>query len=120
MASHWNEPFPTVAEAVQEALEDFNRKREEMQMSGDGDGMGADSMTAGIAAAMNALPEMTEKKRSIDMHTNVATTLLNKIKARELDHYYEIEDQFTSQSVGTSVSQLDQLLQGQRGLRWTR
>lgn len=44
------------------------------------------------------------------MHTNIATALLNEVKDRELANYYEIEDQFGSQSLGTSVSEMKQLL----------
>lgn len=84
---------------------------------------GAQALAPGLAAAINALPEMTEKKRSIDMHTNIAHALVAEVKARELDRlgalfacramrerYYELEDQLASQSLGTSVSQLEQLL----------
>ena len=39
-----------------------------------------EDLTAGLASAINALPEMTEKKRSVDMHTNLATALVNEIK----------------------------------------
>ncbi|CAK0809762.1 unnamed protein product, partial [Prorocentrum cordatum] len=63
-------------------------------------------------------PELTEKKRSIDMHTNIATALLQEIKERDLANYYEMEDRFASQSTSTSVSQLEQLFpDSQRGSR---
>lgn len=32
--------------------------------------------------AVSSLPELTERKRIIDKHTNIATALLNQIKAR--------------------------------------
>merc|ERR1719161_2987507 len=82
--------------------------------AGDDDGDSL-SLSPGLAAAINALPEMTEKKRCIDMHTNIATAMLNEIKARELDRYYEIEDQFASQSLGTSVSELKKILTEAKG-----
>merc|ERR1712226_444434 len=53
---------------------------------------------------------MTEKKRSIDMHTNIATSLLNEVKARELAMYYEMEDNFSSQSLSASVTQMNEVL----------
>merc|ERR1711964_583384 len=71
------------------------------------------SLAPGLAAAINALPEMTEKKRSIDMHTNIANALLNEVRARELDNYYEMEDQFSSQSLSKSCSQLQEILADQ-------
>mmetsp|Transcript_128581 Transcript_128581/g.274239 ORF Transcript_128581/g.274239 Transcript_128581/m.274239 type:complete len:653 (-) Transcript_128581:42-2000(-) len=113
--THAGEPFPAVAEAVHEAIEEFNRKRADMSKSGESDDP-SQTLAPDLAAAINALPEMTEKKRSIDMHTNIATALMNEVKARELHHYYEMEDQFSSQSVSKSVSELEELLNDrQRG-----
>merc|ERR1719464_801969 len=104
-----------MAEAVHVAIEEFKRKKADMSKN-DGEDAAADGLNPNLAAAINALPEMTEKKRCIDMHTNIATALLNEVKARELANYYEMEDQFASQSVGTSVSQLEQVLSDkQRG-----
>jgi len=112
---HAGEPFPNVASAVHEEIESFNKKRADMSKSGEGADPN-DLMNPGLAAAINALPEMTEKKRSIDMHTNIATALLNEVKARELDRYYEMEDQFSSQSLSTSITQLTELInEKQRG-----
>merc|ERR1712072_161779 len=74
------------------------------------------SLISGLGAAMSALPEMTEKKRSIDMHTNIAMALMSEIKARELDKYYEMEDQFASQSVATSIKAMEELMsESQKG-----
>lgn len=108
-AAHSGEPFPAVASAVHEAIEEFEKKRAEMSKSGASEDP-SQVMAPGLAAAINALPEMTEKKRIIDMHTNIATALLNEVRARQLDRYFEMEDQFSSQSLSTSVSQLEQLL----------
>lgn len=114
-SAHAAEPFPVVAEQVHEAIEEFNKRRANMSTNDSGDA-GADGLNPNLAAAINALPEMTEKKRSIDMHTNIATALLQEIKARDLANYYEMEDRFVSQSTSTSVSQLEQLFpDGERG-----
>eukprot|EP00747_Dinoflagellata_sp_TGD_P126979 gnl/TRDRNA2_/TRDRNA2_174346_c0_seq1.p1 gnl/TRDRNA2_/TRDRNA2_174346_c0~~gnl/TRDRNA2_/TRDRNA2_174346_c0_seq1.p1 ORF type:complete len:380 (+),score=81.55 gnl/TRDRNA2_/TRDRNA2_174346_c0_seq1:139-1278(+) len=59
---HAGEPFPAVAEAVHEAIGEFNAKREEMSKSGDGEDPNQPALAPGLAAAINALPEMTEKK----------------------------------------------------------
>mmetsp|Transcript_43192 Transcript_43192/g.78567 ORF Transcript_43192/g.78567 Transcript_43192/m.78567 type:complete len:621 (-) Transcript_43192:92-1954(-) len=107
--AHAGEPFPEVAEAVHQAIEEFSKKKAEMSRSGEGDDPTA-ALAPGLATAINALPEMTEKKRSIDMHTNIATALLNEIKARGLDRYYEMEAQFASQSSSTSIQQLEKLI----------
>jgi hypothetical protein len=107
--------FPDVANAVHEAIEDYKKKSASMSAN-PGEDDPTQALAPGLAAAINALPEMTEKKRSIDMHTNIATALLAEIKARELDRYYELEDQFTSQSVSTSIKAMEELLaDSQRG-----
>jgi len=108
-AAHAGEPFPAVASAVHESIEEFEKKRADMSKSSQSDDPSM-SLSPDLMGAINALPEMTEKKRIIDMHTNIATALLGEVKARELDRYYELEDQLSSQSMGTSVSQMEQLL----------
>jgi hypothetical protein len=109
---HAGEPFPVVANAVHEATENFKKQKETMGSDGSG---GDGGLAAGLAATINALPEMSEKKRIIDMHTNIATALLNEVRARELDTYFEMEDLFSSQSLGKSCSQLQALLGRQDG-----
>ena len=47
----------------------------------------------------SSLPELLEKKRLIDMHTNIATALLGHIKERKLDIYFETEEKLMSRSM---------------------
>jgi len=110
-AAHAGDPFPNVADAVSTAIDEYNKRREEMATSKESDDP-TQSMTKDLAAAFNSIPEMTEKKRSIDMHTNIATALMSEVNARELHHYYEMEDQFSSQSVSAAVSTLEKILTG--------
>jgi len=103
------EPWPAAAGAVHEALEAFNAEREKLNANS-GDDDPSQSLISGLGAALNALPEMTERKRSIDMHTNIATALVSEVRARGLDRYYELEDQFSSQSLGSSIAALTELM----------
>lgn len=105
--SHKGSPFPTVAEAIQEELEHYRSSEEEVKklktsMGIDGENDIALSMvsdnTAKITSAVNSLPQLLEKKRLIDMHTSLATSLLNAIKSRKLDTFFELEEKIMSKS----------------------
>jgi len=53
-AQHAGEPFPNVAAAVHEAIEDFKKRKADMTQS---DNDPAADLTAGLATAFNAIPE---------------------------------------------------------------
>jgi hypothetical protein len=46
----------------------------------------------------SSLPELLEKKKRIDMHTNIATALLDEIKERKLDTFFEAEEKMITKS----------------------
>ncbi|XP_032592155.1 protein sly1 homolog [Drosophila grimshawi] len=103
--THKGSPFPTVAEAIQEELESYRSSEEEIKrlkttMGIEGESDIAFSLvndtTAMLTSAVNSLPQLMEKKRLIDMHTKIATAILNYIKARRLDSYFEIEEKIMS------------------------
>ncbi|GJQ86624.1 Slh [Trypoxylus dichotomus] len=103
--THKGSPFPTVAEAIQEELEQYRSSEEEVKklkssMGIDNETDTALSMvtdnTAKITSAVNSLPQLIEKKRLIDMHTTVATEILNCIKSRKLDTFFEFEEKIMS------------------------
>jgi Sec1 family len=50
------------------------------------------SQTAGLMAAVSSLPQLRERKRIIDKHTNMLTAILDQIKERGLDHFYHLEE----------------------------
>jgi hypothetical protein len=45
-----------------------------------------------LGSFVHTIPALREKKRIIDVHTNIATALLNNIKERELDTYFSLEE----------------------------
>ncbi|XP_002732351.1 sec1 family domain-containing protein 1-like [Saccoglossus kowalevskii] len=107
----WNQqkgsPFPTVAEAVQSELEGYRASEDEVKrlksaMGLEGEDDSAISMisdnTAKITSAVSSLPELLERKRVIDMHTNIASAVLDHIKARKLDIYFEMEEKLMGKS----------------------
>jgi hypothetical protein len=106
--SHKGSPFPTVAEAIQEELEQYRSSEDEIKklkstMGIDGESDVAFSMvndtTTRLTNAVNSLPQLMEKKRLIDMHTKVATNILNYIKARRLDSFFEYEEKIMAKTV---------------------
>lgn len=102
-SSYKGSPFPQVAEAVQEELERYKGEEEEVRrlkvvqdISSQEDGV--TNTHAKLTSAVSSLPELLEKKRLIDMHTNIATAILSQIKARKLDLYFETEEKLMSKS----------------------
>lgn len=95
-------PFPTVAEAVQEELDSYRTSEEEVKRLKAAMGLEGDNTdeaismvsdnTAKLTSAVSSLPELLEKKRLVDMHMTIATAILDHIKARKLDVYFEIEE----------------------------
>lgn len=103
--NHKGSPFPTVAEAIQEELEQYRSSEDEIKklktsMGIDGETELAYSMvndnTEKLTNAVNSLPQLMEKKRLIDMHTKIATSILNVIKLRRLDSFFEMEEKIMS------------------------
>jgi hypothetical protein len=106
-SGHKGSPFPTVAEAIQEELEQYRSSEEEVKklktsMGIDGENDIALSLvtdnTAKITSAVNSLPQLLERKRLIDMHTSIATSVLNVIKSRKLDNFFELEEKILSKT----------------------
>ena len=103
-----SKPFPKVAEDVEAQLNKYKRdmaaiNAETAGADGaaglGGAGMGGEEdarLEANTKQLMNAgssLPELTERKRVIDKHTNIATALLGEIKQRQLDAFCSAEEE---------------------------
>ncbi|TPX32642.1 hypothetical protein SmJEL517_g04337 [Synchytrium microbalum] len=95
-------PFPKVAEDVDGEINRYKKDVDEITKSGgvssleelDPNAFGA----KGLKDAISALPELTERKRIIDMHMNLATALLKSIQERSLDTFFEMEETITRQT----------------------
>lgn len=107
-SSVFSSPFPTVVEAIQEELQQYRSSEEEVKrlkksMGIEGDSEEAFAMvtdnTAKLTSAINNLPQLLEKKRLIDVHMTVATEILNAIKSRRLDNFFEYEEKVMGHQV---------------------
>ncbi|KAJ3343785.1 Vesicle trafficking between the ER and Golgi [Gonapodya sp. JEL0774] len=97
-------PFPQVAEDVDSEINKYKKDVDEVTKSAgvtsldqiDPNDFSANAKV--LKTAINQLPELTERKRTIDMHMNIATSLLNSIKERNLDYFFAEEESIAKQS----------------------
>ncbi|KAM7250298.1 hypothetical protein ACFE04_022181 [Oxalis oulophora] len=90
--------FPEVAVEIENKLNKYKKDVADVnQRTGGTDGTEFDGTdlignTKHLMNAVNALPELTERKQVIDKHMNIATVLLGEIKERSLDSYAKKEN----------------------------
>lgn len=97
VANSWS-PFQKVAEEIELQLGKYKQDVDEVNRRTGGtagaefDGTDLIGNTKHLMNAVNSLPVLTERKKMIDKHTTIATTLLADIKERSLDAYCTLED----------------------------
>eukprot|EP00183_Erythrolobus_madagascarensis_P007250 CAMPEP_0185846406 /NCGR_PEP_ID=MMETSP1354-20130828/2054_1 /TAXON_ID=708628 /ORGANISM="Erythrolobus madagascarensis, Strain CCMP3276" /LENGTH=695 /DNA_ID=CAMNT_0028546535 /DNA_START=40 /DNA_END=2127 /DNA_ORIENTATION=+ len=111
-AANAGRPFPQVAEAVEAALAAYRKDVE--AVNAQAGAVGGDTLfdetqlaqggaSDALSRAVAQLPELRKRKQIIDMHTNIATALLDCIKDRALDGFFQLEDQLMSASARAAV-----------------
>lgn len=113
--------FPMVAEAVEKALQNYQAEVAKMNVAGDANGMpmldeqGESDTAKKLAAAIQNIPELRKRKQIIDLHTNIATAMLEEIKERGLDGFYQIEEELLQRPSTFNVQQVLAVIQKDKG-----
>ncbi|KAK6891997.1 Protein SLY1 [Candida tropicalis] len=95
----WNKysqlPFPDVVENADTELNAYKNDAKEVTnktgISSLDDIDPNANATANIQQAVEKLPELTARKATLDMHMDILSSLINELQAKNLDKYFEIE-----------------------------
>lgn len=104
----WNKnaqlPFPDVVENADIELGLYKKEAQELThktgiTSLNDIDPNANADTLLIQQAVEALPQLTARKTTLDMHMDVLASLLKELEARSLDKFFEIEQNYTDPKV---------------------
>ena len=115
-------PFPQVAEDIDVELTKYKEESSEItKKSGkssieDLDASDTSSTALHMKAVIAKIPELRERKATLDMHMNIATALLAGIKNRQLDNFFQIEENITKQTKAQILELLNDEAKGKEPL----
>lgn len=110
-------PFPQVAEDIDAELTKYKEDAAAItKRTGVTDLEDLQNDTSASAqhlkAAITLLPELRERKATLDMHMNILAALLTGIKNRQLDNFFQLEENVAKQ---TKAQLLEMIKDGAKG-----
>lgn len=85
--------FKRFDEACENVNKSFDSWKKEYDKINSSTSAGISDISSALTSAMDALPAMTEKKKKVDMHVQIASKILSEIKRRDLDKLQDFEDE---------------------------
>lgn len=99
----WNQnsllSFPEVAESMDNEVNKYKEEYSKITGGASINDIDPDSSPTHLKKAISAIPKLTARKTVIDMHMNIATALVDRIKKHQLDILFEAEDGLDKQAL---------------------
>ena len=97
-AKNSGNPFPQVAEDVDSEITRYKTEVDQVTKAAgvssleEMDPNDTGASTKHLSSALKQLPELTMRKKLLDMHMNIATALFKEIQTRQLDSFLSMEE----------------------------